>query len=126
MAQSDPQGFTPTGGTALSLGRIQTGSGTLPSVYQTADRLWRLEMNSRSIPNGNRLQFTWAVTQKKLAADIFVPTTNVERSASLRVTFNFPSVGFSETELVAISGAFTNWATTGSGANLAKGLRLEI
>jgi hypothetical protein len=124
MAQTDPISITPTGGSAISLGRTQVAIGAAPSLYISADRLYRVSMTS-AVTNKGRRRVGWSVTQDKLIPDPLLPATNVARSFTFRVSYDLPDIGFTESEITNLAGAWNAWSTTGALAGQLKLLRGE-
>lgn len=100
MAFADPQSIKISGVTT-SLPRVSTGK--FESIYQSADGTITL---SASTSNGKRTRQVIRIDHSKIAADPFVPTTNVKLSSSVYLVFDSPVAGYTDAELKAIYDGF--------------------
>lgn len=96
MALADPQSIN-IGGTTYSLPRVSTGDGR--SEYASNDGIVRMTLSNAY---GKRTRRVARVDFKKISADPFLPSTNVELGTSVYVVWDSPRVGFTPTELLNI------------------------
>lgn len=116
MAFSDPISMT-VNAVAKSMPRTFATIGA-PSTFKTNDDEFRTEIAHQTIKNGRRERHVIKLTQRKIAADPFVPATNVENTASVHIVVENPVTGFSDTELGYIVSALAAFTT--NAGNLAK------
>lgn len=100
MAFSDPQAVTypaPISLTAVSLPRINVVAGK--SIYSSADGTSVL---TASTLYGKRVRHMLRIDYKKIAADLFQPTVNVERGMSAYLVIDRPKDSFTNAEALAV------------------------
>lgn len=114
MAFSDPQSIT-ISGTAISLPRTSTGSGT--SSYQSADGLVTL---TASHAYGKRTRRVLRVDHSKLTADPFIPAQNTKVSMSNFIVFDLPPAGYSNADAQAVYNGFKTLFTASTDALIVK------
>jgi len=115
MAYADPQTVTPSGGTAISLPRVS--SGTNAGAFQSNDGLARLTV---SHTYGKRVRHLIRVDMSKIAADPLLAGVNVRASMSAYLVVDVPTSGYSVAEQVANVGGLTAFLTAGSAAAVTK------
>lgn len=113
MALSDPQSITVAGVQALP----RTSTVADGSAYSKADGTLRLEL---AHTYGKRTRHVARIRSNKIAADPLLATTNVRLSASVYLTIDVPSAGFTVAEQVELVTALSTWLTAGTNANVTK------
>lgn len=108
MSFADPQTVTISAVTT-PLPRVSTGQ--LQSTYLSADGLITLKASSSY---GNRTRQVLRLDHKKVAADIYLPDRNVERSMSCYVVFDRPAVGYTNADALAVYTGFKTQFTASS------------
>jgi hypothetical protein len=99
---------------------INTVAQTLPRIrsdlygaeYMKADGNVEVQISHNS--NGKRRRHLFRLSQKKVAADPFIPAQNVEISASVHIVVDEPVVGFDDTELGYLVTALKDWVAAGT------------
>lgn len=81
------------------------GSGLDQAKYADADSTFVLT-TGHSTTRGGRTRSRLDLRFRKVAADVFQSTLNAEYSASLALTGNFPTVGFSAAERALLVDTF--------------------
>lgn len=107
MAFSDPISVT-VNGVAKSLPRIFSATGA-PSTFKTADDEFVAEIAHQAVKGGRRERHVIKVTQRKIVADPFNPSTNLESKASVHIVLENPIMGFSDTELGYLAKALADF-----------------
>jgi hypothetical protein len=118
MSFTDPQSVTfaaplPVG--AVSLPRISVGQNT--STYKSDDGLVQLSASSQY---GKRTRRLLRLDYTKIAADVFLPETNVSKSMSSYIVFDVPPTGFTKAEQVAMYNGFKGAFTASTDALISK------
>lgn len=113
---TDPQSVT-VATTPISLPAIARSE--MQSQYGAADKSFDLIISRQE---GNRNRFLVRLNFRKIAADPFTPTQNVEYTGSAYLVVDAPIVGFTNQELADNALGLTAWATE---ANLLKVLGRE-
>lgn len=114
MSLADPQSVT-ISGTPISLPRISEGD--MKSVYRSSDGLTALTVSHNE---GKRNRRMIRIDASKLAADVFKPDENVERSMSCYVVFDMPDAGYTAAEALAIWAGFATQLRASSDAVIVK------
>jgi hypothetical protein len=114
MSFADPQSIT-IGATTSSLPRVSVGR--YSSDYQSADGLITLRASSSL---GNRTRRVIRVDHKKLAADVFQPDRQVERSMSCYLVFDLPAVGYTNAEALEVYTGFKTLITANTDGLITK------
>jgi len=94
---ADPISVT-VNGAAKSLPRVFSTAGS-PSTFKTTDDEFTLEIAHQAVKGGRRERHLVKLHQRKLTADPFNPTTNMESKASVHLVLENPTMGFTDTEL---------------------------
>jgi len=115
MAFADPQSFTPTGGSAISLPRVSQG--ILSGQFQSADALTTLSINHSVGRDGIKRHF-YRLDQQKLASDPFVPANSRYSKAYAYVVLGQPTFGYTAAEVVALAGGLLTGLTASTNAKL--------
>jgi len=97
MAFSDPISVT-VNAVAKSLPRIFSAPGS-PSTFKTTDDEFLVQIAHSAIKGGRRERHLVKLTQRKITADPFNPSTNTESKASVHIVLENPAMGFTDTEL---------------------------
>lgn len=100
MAFADPQSITISGVTT-PLPRVSTGVNE--SKYASSDGLIDL---SASSTYGRRTRRVLRVDHSKITADPFIPAQNRQVSMSCYMVFDVPTVGYTNTEELAVYTGF--------------------
>lgn len=119
MSFSDPQSVTfpaPLAGT-ISLPRVSLGANS--STYKSADGLVALNASSQY---GKRTRRLLRLSYDKISADVFLPSTNVQKGMSVYLVADLPSAGFSNAEAFAVYSGFKGAFTATSDAMITKWL----
>lgn len=114
MAFSDPQSITISTVTT-SLPRVSTGENA--STYTSSDGLIDL---SASHAYGRRIRRMLRLDHSKISADVYLPETNVEKSMSIYMVFDLPTVGYTNAEAKAVYTGFKTLYTASSDALIDK------
>jgi len=108
MSFADPQTVT-IDATTYSLPRVESlGS---ESTYTDSSGLVSL---SASSAKGKRYRRVIRLDHTKIAADVFAPDTNVQRSMSVYMVFDTPLFGYTLTEAFEVYAGFINQVTATS------------
>jgi hypothetical protein len=109
MAYPDPQELT-IGVTAdIPLPRVSSGPNS--GVFKTADDGLKLTI-SHAV--GKRARRTIRIDTQKTSPDVFLPSTNVTKSASIYVVVDTPLAGFTVEELTDIMLGLTGYLSENS------------
>lgn len=114
MAFTDPQSIT-ISAVATSLPRVSTGDGK--STYQSSDGMLKL---TASTAYGRRQRHVLRVDHSKIAVDPLAPAMNAVVSSSVYLVVDEPSIGYDNTELLAIYAGFKTLMTASSDALVVK------
>lgn len=114
MSLADPQSIT-IGATTKSLPRTNVGNNS--SEYTSADGLTKLTASSAY---GKRNRRVVRVDHSKIAADVFIPDTNVAQSMSCYLVFDLPKVGFTNAEALEVYDGFRDVIAASSDAIITK------
>jgi len=114
MSLADPQSIT-ISGTAVSLPRVATGR--FSSDYLSSDGLTGLKLASSY---GNRQRQTVRLDLKKVSADVYLPSQNVERSMSCYLVFDRPTAGYTNADALAAFVGFNSLITASTNAVISK------
>lgn len=120
MALPDPQSITISAATS-SLPRITDDGNT--GTYQSADGLIKFTVVSAKTANG-RLRATIRIDKTVVAAD---PLTAVNQSlsGSIYYVYDFPVLGFTTADKIAIAAGLSGQLTASSNAVLTKVLEMQ-
>lgn len=118
MALSDPQSITI--GSAISLPRVSIQG--YESVYQAADRT--VTESVKHQPSAKRTRSLMRVDKTVIAADPLT-SLNGSYSGSVYVVMDFPQVGFTTSDRIAIATGLFTQLTASSNAVLTKLIGLE-
>jgi len=116
MALADPLSVT-IDKEAIQLSRIATGDTS--GKFQNNDKTVTLLVRPRTTAAGRRANVI-QLRKKKVTTDPLVSTTNVEVEASVAVTINLPSAGFTSSDVADLYGALASLLTGSSNAVLTK------
>lgn len=111
MAYSDPQSVT-IAGTAISLPRV--GQGVSSGSFSSNDSSTILTISHQA---NKRYRRTVRITTNKVVPDALQPSVNTPVSASVYIVGDFPKMGFSVTEQVALVASLTKWLSDTTNAN---------
>jgi len=114
MSLADPQSITISGST-ISLPRVSTGN--KQSEYLSSDGLTGLKLASSY---GNRTRQTVRLDLKKVSADVYLPSQNVERSMSCYLVFDRPVQGYTNADALAAFVGFNTLVTASTNAVITK------
>lgn len=118
MSFADPISITVAPASAVNLPRVSVGDDE--SEYRSSDGL--LEVIA-SHSYGKRTRRMIRLNTRKIAADVFRPSENVEHSMSVYVVFDLPGKGeYSPTEALEAWKGLNTFLTAGSHAVVVKGL----
>jgi hypothetical protein len=117
MAFADPQSFTPTGGSAISLPRIS--SGVLSGQFGAADGLTQLSLSHQTAGGGVK-RHLYRIDQSKLVADPFTPANSRYAKAYAYLVVGQPTFGYSAAECIALAGGMLTGLSASSFAALTK------
>jgi hypothetical protein len=117
MAFADPQSFTPTGGSAVSLPRIS--SGVLSGQFGSADGLTQLSLSHQTVSGGVK-RHLYRIDQTKLVSDPFTPANSRYARAYAYLVVGQPTFGYSAADVIALSGGMLTGLTASSFAALTK------
>lgn len=116
MALADPISVT-IDTEAIPLSRIATGDTS--GKFQNSDKTVTLLVRPRTTAAGRRANVI-QLRQKKVTTDPLVSTTNVEVEASVAVTVNLPSTGYTSSDVAKLYKALGGLLTASSDAVLTK------
>lgn len=122
MAFADPQSFTPTGGSAVSLPRVS--SGVLSGQFASADGLTTLSLSHQTVSGGVK-RHLYRIDQSKLVADPFIPANSRYSKAYAYLVVGQPTFGYSSAETIALAGGMLTGLSASSFAALTKLVGLE-
>lgn len=117
MAFADPQSFTPTGGSAISLPRIS--SGVLSGQFGAADGLTTLSLSHQTVSGGVK-RHLYRIDQSKLVADPFVPANSKYAKSYAYLVVGQPTYGYTAAEVIALAGGMLTGLSASSFAALTK------
>lgn len=112
MSFADPQSVTISGVTT-SLPRVSSPENT--GRFRSADGSI---VQAVSTAYGRRTRHTIRLDTTKVAADVFLPSTNVSHSMSVYLVVDRPTVGFTNAEAKAVADGLVTVLTASSGAKL--------
>lgn len=115
MALSDPQSLTLPIVGAVAHPRVSSGESS--GIFMEPGGLSKLTVSHAT---GKRVRRLVRLDIKKVSADVYLPDTNVLRTASFSLVVDHPLVGFTVADLKGFSDTLTTWLTASSGANLTK------
>lgn len=116
MALADPISVT-IDTEAIPLSRIATGDTS--GKFQNSDKTVTLLVRPRTTAAGRRANVI-QLRQKKVTTDPLVSTTNVEVEASVAVTVNLPSTGYTSSDVAKLYKALGGLLTASSDAVFTK------
>jgi len=117
MAFADPQSITPTGGSAISMPRIS--SGTLSGQFGSADGLTQLSISHQTVSGGVK-RHLYRIDQSKLVADPFVPANSKYAKAYAYLVVGQPTYGYTAADVIALAGGMMTGLSATSFAALTK------
>lgn len=109
---ADPQSIT-IGGVTTSLPRVRTLNNE--ASYSNADSTIQILARHQY---GRRVRRMIRTDLKKISADVFLPSQNVQQSMSVIVTFDMPVAGYTAAEALAAYTGFNTQLTASSNAVL--------
>lgn len=117
MAFADPQSVT-VNAVAQSLPRV--GLGPSSGIFQKDDQSYKLEIFH---DKKKRTRHIAKLSFRKIAADVYTASNNIEYTGSVTLTLDGPNVGYTNTDLLNIVNGFVGWLTP---ANVTKVIAFEV
>lgn len=116
MSFTDPQTYTPQGGSAVTLNR--TTSGKDMAEYTSADGTVQLQVSHDYKSGRNRRLLK--LSSSKIAADVFTEGENRRVSTSVHLVVDSEADAYTTAEVLAIVQGFLTNARASTDANLTK------
>lgn len=110
---TEPISFTPAGGTAKSLPRVQIKD--KEAIYQSADGLWAADVAHQVVKSKDgkeRVRHRARFDQRKVVTDPITSVMDYD-TATVNLSIERPAYGFTVAEIDALVQGFKAWLTTG-------------